>query len=1100
MKAFTPWTLAARGLIGWWPAHASVAAGVAVATAVLVGALVVGDSVRGSLRDLTLERLGQIDHVVAPGRPFRIALADEVAAATPGARTAPVLLGDCGATSGRGDETRQASGLALVGCDDRFAALAGEGEPFPAPRRGVALTEAVARELHVGEGDFIVLRTSRAGALPGDSALGEKDEVVASRRLPVERVLPPRGLARFGLMASQADPRTVFVALGVAQELANLAGRCNAAVITGARHPEVAPTLEDYGLTLDEARLGVFQLESSALVLPPEVEAAARAAWRDESVAGATTYLANTLRRGERSVPYSTVTGVEAVPGVEGGPPLASDRVVLNRWAADDLEARPGDEVVLTYYEPESTHGALREAPPLKLVVEAIIDLEDSSGAPTAAADRRYTPRLEGVTDAKSINNWDLPFELIEPIRDRDEEYWERHATTPKAFISLELARRLWGTRWGETSLLRVAAPGERRQELERALVKELRRRGLGFAPRPLRAEALAASSGSTPFDVLFLMFSLFLIAASLMLVGLLVALAADARRRETGLLGALGFDVARLRRAWLRELGPVALIGAVAGSVAGVGYAALLVTLLRTVWLPAIGAPFVTLHPKPLTLALATAASWGVAVLTLTVSIRRATQTPPRALLAGATPDDSPLSPTTGRLATGASLAAATLAGVSLMAGGARSGESAAAAFFAGGGLLLVALLAAFRRLLAPESGRSLSLGRLALANVSRRATRSMLVVGLTASACFLVLATSAFRLPPTASGTGGYAIVAHSDLPLLHDPTTPAGRAALGVSLEDEETLASAAIASFRVQPGEDASCGNLYQATRPRVLGVSQEFIAAAGRRTTPFAWAATRAPEAPWQALERAPEGPETPLPVVLDYNTAVYSLKLYGGLGSKLTVRDEAGRGHAAEVVGLLKNSVLQGDLLMSEANFLRLYPGAAGSRFFLIDAEEPPDVARRLESSLRDYGFDATPAAVRLAGFLAVQNTYLATFQTLGALGLLLGSVGLAVAQLRNLLERRRELDLLRSAGFSAARLRLLVALENLLLLGAGLGIGAIAAAAALAPLAMASDAHVPWLAALALVGATAIVGRFAAWLATAGVLRGALTQTLRAD
>ena len=56
-----------------------MALGVAVATAVLTGALLVGDSVRGSLRDLTLQRLGRIDSALVTGHFFR-ALADELAA------------------------------------------------------------------------------------------------------------------------------------------------------------------------------------------------------------------------------------------------------------------------------------------------------------------------------------------------------------------------------------------------------------------------------------------------------------------------------------------------------------------------------------------------------------------------------------------------------------------------------------------------------------------------------------------------------------------------------------------------------------------------------------------------------------------------------------------------------------------------------------------------------------------------------------------------------------------------------------------------------------------------------------------------------------
>ncbi len=60
--------------------HFAVALGVAVATAVLTGALLVGDSVRGSLRDLTLQRLGRIDSALVAGHMFRASWPTKLAA------------------------------------------------------------------------------------------------------------------------------------------------------------------------------------------------------------------------------------------------------------------------------------------------------------------------------------------------------------------------------------------------------------------------------------------------------------------------------------------------------------------------------------------------------------------------------------------------------------------------------------------------------------------------------------------------------------------------------------------------------------------------------------------------------------------------------------------------------------------------------------------------------------------------------------------------------------------------------------------------------------------------------------------------------------
>ena len=78
-------------------------------------------------------------------------------------------------------------------------------------------------------------------------------------------------------------------------------------------------------------------------------------------------------------------------------------------------------------------------------------------------------------------------------------------------------------------------------------------------------------------------------------------------------------------------------------------------------------------------------------------------------------------------------------------------------------------------------------------------------------------------------------------------------------------------------------------------------------------------------------------------------------------------------------------------------------------------------MAAAIERGAGDLGADAVLDRERLAEFHRVENTYLSTFQTLGGLGLLLGTVGLAAVLLRNVLERRRELALLGAVGYAAA-------------------------------------------------------------------------------
>src|SRR5262249_20266954 len=153
----------------------------------------------------------------------------------------------------------------------------------------------------------------------------------------------------------------------------------------------------------------------------------------------------------------------------------------------------------------------------------------------------------------------------------------------------------------------------------------------------------------------------------------------------------------------------------------------------------------------------------------------------------------------------------------------------------------------------------------------------------------------------------------------------------------------------------------CLNLYQSRQPRILGAPSSFIERGG-----FGWSARIADaENPLKNLD---DSATDAIPVVLDENTALYSLHLYGGAGETFEIDSPSGGKIKLKVVGLLKNSIFQGDLLISEDNFQRLFPDTSGYRFFLIDvrpsqAEQAIDA---LETSLSDYGFTAQSTAARL--------------------------------------------------------------------------------------------------------------------------------------
>ena len=237
-----------------------------------------------------------------------------------------------------------------------------------------------------------------------------------------------------------------------------------------------------------------------------------------------------------------------------------------------------------------------------------------------------------------------------------------------------------------------------------------------------------------------------------------------------------------------------------------------------------------------------------------------------------------------------------------------------------------------------------------------------------------------------------------------------------------------------------------------------------------------------------------------MPIIVDANSLTYVLHLK--LGDDFNL--EAGSGPVRlRVVASLADSVFQSELLMAESNFIRLFPEQEGYRFFLIDTpatEQSSAVAAALEDRLSDFGFDVQPTTERLASFHRVENTYLSTFQMLGGLGLVLGTLGMAAVLLRNVLERRRELALLRAVGYNSSHFTVMVVAENSLLLFSGLITGAVCALLAIAPVLFSRHAQLASMSLGMLLLGVLISGLTASLVATWAALRSPLLASLRAE
>ena len=1165
--------------------HIAVAIGVIVAAMVIGGALIVGDSIRDSLRRFTFLRLSGVDFAVVSPRFFR-----EESVATlrqqPGfedsfRREAPALVFPASLerrTNGDGDHQKtRAGGATLYGCDDRLFQLLDAKGSHPPTATGIVLNSKLAAELRAVPGDDITVWVELPATIPRDSLLGGKEQQSSQElRLKVDAVLPADVSAgRFSLQPSQQFPKVAFVNLQALQKALDLEAvepskrnpvrkpaRVNALFVRGpgahgARifqkvHAVAAAndltqmfraslTLEDLHLRIvpnDRRRLGLrpdqselekvgsepqptgyLSLESERMILEDSLVKTAEevAAKLKMPTSPVLAYLTNEIslvgdESGKKYSMYSIVAGVPEPskliapfgPVGESLPLLSTEGVLLSEWLAQDLGITAEDlhseiktqkpKIEIKYHQV----GSRGDLPQLKRIFEVrgILPLDGK-----LAGDRGLTPTVPGITDAETFNDWEQPFPMqLSRVTERDEDYWDKYRATPKAFFDLDAARKWWSSRYGSATSLRLGA-GEGQsledsaKKFEADFLNALPMDSVGLAIQPVKFLGLQAASGTTDFSGLFIGFSFFMILSGLMLISLLVRLGIERRASEIGLLSAIGFSPNHIGRLLLLEQFAVVLLGAVIGIVAAVGYAGLLIYGLRTWWVGAVGTTELRLSAQPGSLVTGFAGTLLAAGLSAWWGLRGLRKLSPRELLAGQTElteRDETRAVRRGRLLWIARwLLLLSLAVSVAVIVNDRSADEAFAGlsvstvlFFVVGMSTLMAALCRFAAWLDGDRFGSIigsgqvALLRLSLRNATRQRRRSLLSLALIASATFLLVAVAAGRRNPAVetpdrdSGNGGFLFVAESTTPLIPDLNTPEGRRKLDLSPQadsnEAQLLEKIRAVSLRVRPGENASCLNLYQTRVPMILGVQKPTLN--GRFK--FIGDRQRKGFTPWQHLEAS--SADGTIPVIGDMNTLMYSL--HKGIGDTIKVPDDTNPKATLRIAGMLDSSVFQGVLLMSEENFLKLFPEQTGFRYFLIGDRRFEDGGRALskdearalsdllETGLAPYGFDVEPIGDRLANFLAVQNTYLSTFQALGGLGLLLGTIGLGTVMLRNVIERRAELALLRAVGFRPSAIRRLVLFENAFLLACGLFVGTASALLAMLPHLLSTGADVPWL------------------------------------
>jgi putative ABC transport system permease protein len=1005
---------------------------VALLAAVITGSLFTGHSVRVSLRKAVSERLGNTDILITSGlRFFDPSLAARITAST-GLRSVSILEteGFCqnfetGATALK---------TKILGITDDFFPFYGT-EKTNIERGTAAINTKLAERLGIKTGDEIIIHFRETDPIPENAPFATSKGNSNSMVLKVSQIITAESGGNFSLGTSQVIPMNIFLNPLDAGEKNSKKIRVNRLLIRNNGefiYSEFSKILEremepgDLGLTVRRSiKTGEAEIISDRIFIDSATVNEIEHLLPEGSPV--LTYLANSISYAGRSTPYSFITTIPVLPSEK----LDEDGIAINKWLSDDLGATVNDTVELKWFSPETSKRLAEFS--RKFIIKAIIDNDSKYSDPT------LMPDFPGISGSATCAGWDagVPV-LLDRIREKDEEYWNRFRGTPKAFISYETGKSLWGNNFGPATAVRFPASVDT-SFIKMKLSGRMDPEKTGFMITDLRETNINAANEGVDFSMLFLCLSLFIIVSCLVLLSMVLTLYFNSRKKQIDTLFAIGFRNSHIKKLLFAETAIISVAGAFVGIFLGYLINLLIIRGLNSVWYGAVQMNTIIASFDFIPLVSGFLITLLAAFIMLFFKLRSYLR------LSGGSRSDAfklPRQKKNFLIMTASFIFAITLFILSLLAGMPYMTLS-----FAAGTLIFISMITALRYYYIKRRGLSRERGAkyfqlFYLFNPSQATAPAMFI----AAGIFAIIITGTNRqtlsdkmLLPS-GGTGGFLLWAESALPIKFDLNSPQGRKEFGF---DEAGLRDIKfIQGLRVS-GDDASCLNINHVSAPTLLGIDPVELISRGS----FSFASRldkKSHSNPWILLNENP-GFNT-IYGIADQTVLEWSLKLR--TGDTIKYRAENGQALNIVICAGLKSSVFQGYLIIGEANLRRFFPSVPGGSVFLI--EGTPDLGDIYKDAINErltgFGVSVESAGDKLSSFFTVTNTYIEVFMVLGILGLILGSAGFGLVLIRNLNERKREFAVEAAMGYPVRIIRKYLLKDHFIILVWGVITGTLSA------------------------------------------------------
>jgi ABC-type antimicrobial peptide transport system permease subunit len=1049
--------------------------------AVITGSLLTGNSVRSSLKKTASEHLGNTGFLISTGlRYFDPGLAGKLNDKDIKCTALLELRG----SSMNPSSQKEALNINIYAVPDEFFSFHGI-DSLKVDSGQVFVNEKLADYLGLKEGEDLILKFSSFSEIPADAPFAPGDGEGESVVLKTYRVLNGQQMGNFSLSISQIVPMNAFISYSGLEKYIGKKLKFNRLLVARDKETKEDKISDELRSVLSPGDIGLRIRQMTSV---PGYEIISERIFIDSAFIGLTksalpeaspvlTYLANKIENGSRSTPYSFIS---AIPSSITGEVLSDRGIIINQWLSEDLKAASGDTLKLTWYAPDSLNHLIEKTGSFR--VEKVTDIKGIWSDPS------LMPDFPGIAGTESCSQWDAGVPIkMNAIRDKDEDYWKKFRGTPKAFISYDTGKQLWGNLYGSATSIRFPQ-GVSSEEIKQALAGRIDPSGSGFFITDISGESMKAAEEGVDFSTLFLSMGFFLVLAAIVLLSFAVNFYFDLKSRDIRIFHSLGFSNKMITWLVFLESALTGLAGCIAGAFAGHLFNVVIIKSLNSIWQGAVQTNTLMADFAIMPVITGFTVTFVFLVIFLFIKIRK--------YLRGLDRKKAEYKQAALVKPNRILLILSVIASLSLLIFSQLSHEKGSATGFCAGASFLISFILLFRQLYLIRGNKP---GRnIADSYYSFYPSHGVTPILFIATGIFAFIITSVNRkdfnsiTDSKTSGTGGYLFWSENVIPIKQDLNQGSVRKDFGL---DEDSLSGIRFEQMKRYSGNDASCLNLNHVSAPPLLGVDQQSFASEGAFS--FAVKIKSDIQNPWEFLSLNP-GKNTVYGIA-DQTVLEWGLKI--AVGDTLVMRAENGQPLNIIIAAGLESSVFQGYLLLGKEAFTKYYPSASGTTVMLVAGNSGAEglYRRVLMDRFAGYGIDLERTSDRLASFYEITNTYLTVFGVFGGLGMVTGIAGLGFVILRNYNRRKHEFALLLALGFSFRNIRKMIFSEQLVILLAGIVSGTVSSLIATLP-SLKSSQDIPWKFLVIILFLIFAVGSSAVMISIRSLSEGSLIQSLKKE